>query len=96
MNKIVLILIVWTVSCDKNIGILFDVSGSMKDSFDGLTNINSINKKSDELINILKNIAKNIPINIFTILFGLEERPTIVNFIELLKISNSNFKTLKA
>lgn len=41
MNKIVLILIVWTVSCDKNIGILFDVSGSMKDSFDSLTNINS-------------------------------------------------------
>ena len=94
MNKIVLLLILLTVSCDKNIGILFDVSGSMENSFNSLTNINSINKKSDELINILKNIAKNIPIKVFTILFGLRENPIIINFIELLKISNNYFKNL--
>ena len=96
MNKIILLLILLTVSCDKNIGILFDVSGSMKYSFDSLTNINSINKKSDELINILKNIAKNIPIKVFNILFGLSGNPSIINFIELLKISNYNFKNLTA
>ena len=94
MNKIILLLILSTVSCDKNIGILFDVSGSMENSFDSLTNINSINKKSDELINILKNIAKNIPIKVFTILFGLSGNQDIIDFIELLKISNNYFKTL--
>ena len=36
MNKIVLLLILLTVSCDKNIGILFDVSGSMENSFNSL------------------------------------------------------------
>ena len=96
MNKIILLLILSTVSCDKNIGILFDVSGSMENSFDSLTNINSINKKSDELINILKNIAKNIPIKVFTILFGLSGDQDIIDFIELLKISNNYFKTLTA
>ena len=96
MNKIILLLILLTVSCDKNIGILFDVSGSMENSFDSLTNINSINKKSDELINILKNIAKNIPIKVFTILFGLSGNPDIIDFIELLEISNNYFKTLTA
>ena len=70
MNKIIVILMLLFISCDKNIGILFDVSGSMKDSFDSLVKINCINKKSDELINILKNISKNIPIKVFTILFG--------------------------
>ena len=42
----------------KNIGILFDISGSMKEKFDKINNLKSINKKSDELINILKNITK--------------------------------------
>jgi len=66
MKIIVPLFMLLLVSCDKNIGILFDVSGSMKESFDSFTNIDKIKqKKSDEIIGILKNISKNIPINIF-------------------------------
>ena len=79
----------------KNIGILFDVSKSMKEKFDNINNLNSINKKSGELINILKNIAKNIEANIFTILFGLSKSPYIIDFIKLLEITNSHFKPLE-
>ena len=34
----------------KTIGILFDVSGSMKNKFNTIDKIDKINKKSDELI----------------------------------------------
>jgi hypothetical protein len=52
------------ISCDKNIGILFDVSGSMEDEFQSFNKINSFNdKKSDELTKILKNFSKNTQIN---------------------------------
>lgn len=78
----------------KNIGILFDVSSSMKEKFDNLNNLESINRKSDELINILKNIAKNVQANIFTILFGLSKSPYTADFIKLLKIANKHFKPL--
>ena len=80
----------------KNIGILFDVSSSMEKKFDNLSNLDSINKKSDELINILKNIAKNVQANIFTIIFGLSKSPYIADFIKLLKITNKHFKPLTA
>ena len=47
----------------KTIGVLFDVSGSMKKKFNNIKDIdnkdiNKVNKKSDELINILKNQQK--------------------------------------
>ena len=60
----------------KNIGILFDVSGSMNDEFQNFNKIDSLNdKKSDELITILKNLCKTTKLNIFTILFGLNGSP---------------------
>ena len=44
----------------KTICLLFDVSGSMRDNFDNMNDINEINKKSNELIDILKNICKKV------------------------------------
>ena len=79
----------------KTIGILFDVSGSMHEKFENMNKLKEINKKSDQLIQILKNICKNSQLNIFTILFGLYEPPYIIDFIRLLKISNQKFKVLK-
>ena len=76
----------------KTIGVLFDVSGSMKKKFKNIDKIDKVNKKSDELIEILKNIGKNIKANIFTILYGLKEDPDIIDFIQLLKITNNKLK----
>lgn len=47
----------------KTIGVLFDVSGSMKNKFNNIKDIdnkdiNKINKKSDELIGVLKKFGK--------------------------------------
>ena len=93
----------------KTIGVLFDVSGSMKAKFNNIKDINNkstenknINnndedkekKKSDELIDMLEKIAKNSHANIFTILFGLRESPYITDFIKLLQISNEKFKII--
>lgn len=78
----------------KTIGVLFDVSGSMKKKFKNIDKIDKVNKKSDELIEILKNIGKNIKANIFTILYGLRKDPDIIDFIQLLKITNNKLKTI--
>ena len=78
-----------------DIGILFDVSGSMKEPFNSINN-NEYNKKADELSNILnkisnrKNIRKNEKIRIFSILFG-GTKELIYDFNNLLIISNSIF-----
>lgn len=78
-----------------DIGILFDVSGSMKESFDSINN-NEYNKKADELSNILnkisnrKNMQKNEKIRIFSILFG-GTKELIYDFNNLLIISNYIF-----
>ena len=77
----------------KTIGILFDVSGSMNSKFHNMNTINKL-KKSDELIEILKNIGKNIGVNIFSIIFGLKDTPYIADFINLLQVSNSQFKKI--
>jgi len=80
----------------KTIGILFDVSGSMKNKFNTIDKIDKINKKSDELIEKkTKNLGKNIKTNIFTILYGLKEEPCIIHFIQLLKLSNNKLKKIK-
>ena len=42
----------------KTIGVLFDVSDSMKKKFKNIDKIDKVNKKSDELIEILKNYQK--------------------------------------
>ena len=68
----------------KTIGILFDVSYSMKQKFNKLKDIDKVNKRSDELIEVLKKIAKNNNTNIFSILFGLQNSPYIIDFIKLL------------
>ena len=78
----------------KTIGLLFDVSGSMKDSFDNMNDINEINEKSNKLIDILKNICKNTNAEVFSILYGANEDPFIFDFIRLLKLSNNKFKPL--
>ena len=78
----------------KTIGVLFDVSGSMKKKFKNIDKIDKVNKKSDELIEILKNLSKNINANIFSILFGLQNSPFIIDFIKLLQMSNEKFKNI--
>ena len=78
----------------KTIGLLFDVSGSMKDSFDNMNDINEIDEKSNKLIDILKNICKNTNAEVFSILYGAKEDPFIFDFIKLLKLSNNKFKPL--
>ena len=80
----------------KSLGVLFDVSGSMKEKFTDMKNSKEINKRSDELIQILKNLGKNNNLNIFAILFGLLDEPYIIDFIRLLKVSNNKFKKLKS
>ena len=79
----------------KTFGVLFDVSGSMREKYNYMNEANEI-KKSNELINILKNLAKNNKLNIFSILYGLYDEPYIIDFIHLLKISNNNLKELKS
>ena len=51
MKKFLILFYIYLIiSCDKNIGILFDVSCSMEDEFQSFNKINSFNdKKSDEL-----------------------------------------------
>ena len=79
----------------KTIGLLFDVSGSMYQKFENIKNSDKVNKKSDELIKILKKIAGNSESNIFTILFGLKKNPYIIDFIKLLQMSNKKFKNIE-
>ena len=67
----------------------------MKKKYKNINKVEEINKRSDELIQILKNICKNNQMNIFTILYGLLKSPFIVDFIRLLKITNNKFKDLK-
>ena len=78
----------------KTIGVLFDVSGSMKEKFKNIKNSDNVNKKSDELINIIKKLGKNMNSNIFAILFGLKNSPYIIDFIKLLQISNEKFRDI--
>ena len=78
----------------KTIGVLFDVSGSMKQKFNNIKNSDNVNKKSDELIGILKKLGKNMNSNIFAILFGIKNSPYIIDFIELLKMSNQKFRNI--
>ena len=65
-------------------GVLFDTSGSMYENFKSINNVKEVNKKSDALIPILKNLCNNSEKNIFTILFGLQEDPVIIDFNKLL------------
>ena len=79
----------------SDIGILFDVSGSMRSSFDSLSYHNT---RADEIINVLDRICtrgnrlKNEQIRIFSILFGGSNEP-IYDFCNLLEISNKKFKS---
>ena len=79
----------------KLIGVLFDVSGSMKYPFENLSNKKySIKAKSNSLLSILTNISKNLKIDLFTLLFG--SKPTeISDFLLLLKLINSFLKDLQ-
>ena len=80
----------------SDIGILFDVSGSMQSLFNSFSN-QSYKKRSDEIINIVericnrKNIQKNEQIRIFSVLFGGSSE-SIFDFCSLLEISNKTFK----
>ena len=78
----------------SDIGILFDVSGSMRSSFNSLSYHNT---RADEIINVLDRICtrgnrlKNEQIRVFSILFGGNNGP-IYDFCNLLEISNKTFK----
>jgi len=80
----------------NDIGILFDVSGSMKSAFESLTS-KGYHTRADELTNILERICqrgnrlKNEQIRIFSLLFGGREEK-IYDFCNLLEISNNIFK----
>ena len=65
-----------------------------KKKFNKLKEIDKVNKRSDELIEVLKKIAKNNNTNIFSILFGLQNSPYIIDFIKLLQMSNEKFKNI--
>lgn len=79
----------------NDIGILFDVSGSMQSPLKRISENNSY-KKSDELLSILEKICdkghrlKNEQFRIFCIIFGGLNEP-IYDFCNLLKITNKNF-----
>ena len=79
----------------KTIGLLFDISGSMRQKFETIKNSEKVVKKSDELIEILKKIARNSESNVFAILFGLKNNPYIIDFIKLLQMSNQKFKNIE-
>ena len=79
----------------SDIGVLFDVSGSMQSPFNSLS-CNNSSKKSDELLNIIEKICsrgnrlKNEKIRMFSIIFGGKNEP-IFDFCNLLEISNKKF-----
>lgn len=79
----------------SDIGILFDVSGSMESPFNSISN-NNYNKRADELMNIIERICnrgnrlKNEQIRIFSALFG-GRNELIYDFCNLLDISNKKF-----
>ena len=73
------------MSKSKLIGVLFDVSGSMKEPYDIISNKNySIESKSQSLIDILTNLTNNLKIDIFTLLFGSKDG-MIIDFLFLVK-----------
>ena len=80
----------------KDIGLLFDVSGSMKTPFFSILQ-NDYNKRADQLMYVIEKISHNgnklesEQIRIFTILFG-GIKDKIYDFGNLLEISNNNLK----
>lgn len=82
----------------KDIGLLFDVSGSMKTPFFSILQ-NDYNKRADQLMYVIEKICYNgnklesEQIRIFTILFG-GIKDKIYDFGNLLEISNNNLKLL--
>ncbi len=76
----------------KRIAILGDVSGSMREpfkNFDANDNPN-IDRKSSEIIEMLKSLSNNLNIQMFGLLFG-SDNPEIINIIKLLEITKKYF-----
>lgn len=80
----------------NDIGILFDVSDSMRASFNSLSSGN-YQTRADEITNILERICqrgkrlKNEQIRIFSLLFGGRQEK-IYDFCNLIEISNNTFR----
>ena len=80
----------------SDIGILFDVSGSMQSPFSSLSH-NSSTKKADEILNVLDRICtrgnrlKNEQIRVFSILFG-GRNEKFYDFCNLIEIANNKFR----
>ena len=80
----------------SDIGILFDVSGSMRSSFNSLS-YNTSTKKADEILNVIDRICqrgnrlKNEQIRIFSIIFG-GRNEKIYDFCNLIEIANNKFR----
>ena len=80
----------------SDIGILFDVSGSMQSPFNSLSH-NSSTKKADEILNVIDRICtrgnrlKNEQIRVFSILFG-GRNEKFYDFCNLIEIANNKFR----
>ena len=79
----------------SDIGVLFDVSGSMQAPFNSF-NFKYSSSKADELLDILKrfcargNNSNNEKIRIFSLLFG-GTKELIYDFGSIMEIANSKF-----
>ena len=79
----------------NDIGILFDVSGSMQQPFNSF-NFKYSNAKANEILNILERIcsrgnnSKNEKIRVFSVLFGGRNQ-LIYDFCNLIEITNNTF-----
>ena len=80
----------------SDIGILFDVSGSMQSPFNSLSYNSSI-KKADEILNVIDRICirgnrlKNEQVRVFSILFG-GRNEKFYDFCNLIEIANNKFR----
>ena len=75
----------------KKIGLLFDISYSMKEKINNIKDIDKANKKSDELIEMIKNYQKILMQTFFQNYLGLK-----FSFYILFYLINKNaMKNLK-
>ena len=76
------------------LGILYDVSNSMKNSFNITQNINSTEIKSNYLMHLMNKLTKDKDIYIFTLLFGGQWKSPIIDFISYIEKMNKYISNL--
>ena len=75
----------------KKIGLLFDISYSMKEKINNIKDIDKANKKSDELIEMIKNYQKILMQTFFQNYLGLK----FSFYIRFYLINKNAMKNLK-